>query len=239
MRKFWGGVLILAALSLQAPGSIPAQTQGMEMPRPHGSDYLTYAEELRTQGAVGFYDRTEDILRTGNFEKAFTRYLFLRANIRGQSLYTGLAASVNQRLHFLKEQMHLGDDALRHEYRETYAGKRKRAKPACPPPKKTVKPKEQDSEEKPPEAVIPGQPLEDKAQATPPVKEGAKAAVPEAKQPGQETKPVGEAAQKPADGAQKPAAGAQKSPEGAQKPDPAPAAPPSFWEKFKRKLKFW
>ena len=106
---------------------MPARAQDMDRSRPYGSDYLTYGEELRTQGAVGFYDRTEDILRTGNFPRAFTRYLYLRANIRGQSLYTGLAASVDQRLQFLKQQMRLGDDALRYEYRETYAQRKRRA----------------------------------------------------------------------------------------------------------------
>jgi hypothetical protein len=224
MRKFWGGVLLLGALVMLAFGSVQARADGMPEAPQHGSDYLTFAEELRTQGALGFYDRTEDILRAGKFSRAFTRYLFLRANIRGQSLYAGLASSVDQRLHFLKEQMHLGEGALQYEYRETYASKRRRPKPACPPPpKKTAKPKEENPEEKPPETVIPGQSLEEKAQAAPPAKEGTKEAAPEAKPPAQETKPAGEAAQEPAAGAQK----------------PAPAPPPSFWEKFKRKLKFW
>jgi hypothetical protein len=232
MRKLWGEVLFLGAFFLfLAPGSMPARAQGMDRSRPYGSDYLTFAEELRTQGALGFYDQTEDILRAGKFSRAFTRYLFLRANIRGQSLYAGLASSVDQRLQFLKEQMHLGEGALQYEYRETYAQKRRRRpKPACPPPKKTAKPKEQNQDEKPPEAVIPGQSLEEKAQATPPAKEGTKAAAPETKPPGQETKPAGEAAKKPADGAQKPPTGTQK---------PVPAPPLSFWEKFKLKLKFW
>ena len=232
MRKVWAGVIFFGVIFfLPAGGTLPARADGMAGSRPYGSDYLTYAEELRTRGAIGFYDRTEDIVRTGNFERAFTRYVFLRANIRGQSLYTGLAASVDQRLQFLKEQMHLGEGALKYEHRETYTAQKRRVKPACPPsPKKTAKPKEPRPEENPPETVIPGQSLEEKAQAAPPAKEGTTAAGSEAKAPAQETqgaaqetKPSGEAARKPAEGSQQAA--------------PAPA--PGFWEKFKRKLKFW
>jgi hypothetical protein len=228
MRKIWGGVLILMALLLLVFGSLPAGADGMPGAPQHGSDYLTFAEELRTRGAIGFYDQTEDMLRAGKFERAFTRYLFLRANIRGQALYAGLTASVDQRLGFLREQMHLGEGALQYDYRETYARRRRRAKPACPPEKKAAKPKEPSPEEKPPEMIIPAPAEEEKG--TPPLKEGTKAAGQETKPPGQETKPAGEAAQKPGETAQKPAAGAQ---------EPAPAPPPIFWEKFKRKLKFW
>jgi hypothetical protein len=208
MKRLWGGVLVLGAVFLLAPGSMPARAQGMDRSRPYGSDYLTFAEEFRTSGALRFYDETEGMLRAGKFDRAFTRYLFLKANIRGQSLYAGLVASVDQRLQFLRQQMHLGEGALKYEYRETYAKRRRRAKPACPPPpKKIAKTKEPSPEEKPPEMIIPAPAEEEKA--TPPAIEGAKAS-------GQETKPT-EA--------------------GTQKPTPAPS--PSFWEKFKRKLKFW
>jgi hypothetical protein len=187
----------------------------MDRPRPYGSDYLTFGEELRTQGALRFFDETEGMLRAGKFERAFTRYLYLNANIRGQALYAGLAADVDQRLKFLRQQMHLGEGGLKYEYRETYAKRRRRAKPACPPlPKKTTKTKEPTPEEKPPEMIIPAPAEEEKA--TPSAKEEAKA-------PGQETKPPGEEVQKPEAGTQK----------------PTPAPPPSFWEKFKRRLKFW
>jgi hypothetical protein len=228
MRKLWGGVLVLGALVLLAFGSVPAKADGMPGAPQHGSDFLTFAEELRTQGALGFYERTEDMLRAGKFERSFTRYLFLRAHIRGQALYACLAASVNQRLQFLREQMHLGEGALGYDYRETYASRRRWAKPACPPPAKKTAKKEPSPEEKPPEMVIPAPAEEEKG--TPPVKEGTKAAGQETNPPGQETKPAGEAAQKPGEATQKPAAPAQK---------PAPAPTPSFWEKFKRKLKFW
>jgi hypothetical protein len=206
MRKLWGGVLVLGALFFLAPGSMPARAQGMDPP--HGSDYLTFADELRNHGALRFYDLTEDMLRAGKFSRAFTRYLFLRANIRGQPLYAGLAASVDQRLQFLKEQMHLGDDTLRYEYRERGVARRRQVRPACPPPaKKIAKPKEPNPEEKPPEMIIPAPPVEE--EAAPPSKTGAK--------------PAGAEAKAPAEGAQ----------------NPAPAPPPSFWEKFKRRLKFW
>jgi hypothetical protein len=98
MRKLWGGVLVLGALLMLGPGSTPARAQRMDGSPPHGSDYLTFGEELRTNGALKFSDETEDMLRAGKFERAYTRYLFLRANIRGQTLYAGLAADVDQRL---------------------------------------------------------------------------------------------------------------------------------------------
>jgi hypothetical protein len=179
MRKLWGGVLVLGALFILALGSMSARAQGMDPP--HGSDYLTFAEELRNHGALRFYDLTEDMLRAGKFSRAYTRYLFLKANIRGQSLYAGLAASVDQRLQFLKEQMHLGEGALKYEYRETYAKRRRRVKPACPPPpKKDAKAKKPSPEEQPPEMIIPA-PSAEEEKAISPAKEGAKT-------PGQETK---------------------------------------------------
>jgi hypothetical protein len=206
MRKLWGGVLVLGALLMLGPGSIPARAQRMDRPRPQGSDYLTFGEELRTNGALKFSDETEDMLRAGKFERAFTRYLFLRANIQGQPLYAGLAADVEQRLQFLRDQMHLGEEALRYEYREPEK-RRRRAKPVCPPPaKKIAKAKKPSPEEQPPEMII-LPPAEEKA--TPPPKTEAKPA-------GSETKTPGEEAQKP-----------------------APAPSPSFWEKLKRRLKFW
>ena len=204
----------MGAFFILVPGLRPARAFGMDGSRPHGSDYLTFAEEFRTQGALRFYDETESMLRAGKFDRAFTRYLYLKANIRGQSLYAGLAADVDQRLKFLREQMHLGEGSLKYEYRETYARRRRRVKPACPPPKKAAKPKEPSPEEKPPVMIIPAPSAEEMATLS--SKEGAKTQ-------GQEANPPGEEPQKPAEKAQK----------------PAPAPPPSFWEKFKRKLKFW
>jgi hypothetical protein len=208
--KFWGSVLVLGAFLICAPGSVPVKAAGTDRPRPHGSDYLTFAEELRTSGALKFYEETEDMLRAGKFERAFTRYLFLRANIKGQPLYTGLAAGLDQRLQFLRGQMHLGEETLKYEYVERPVKRRRVAKQVCPPPaKKPAKAKEPAPEEKPPEMIIPPAPVEEKA--TTPPKEEAKPA-------GEGTAPAGEKAQKPA---------------------PTPTPSPSFWEKFKRRLKFW
>jgi hypothetical protein len=221
MRNIWVGVLVLGVLLILGSGSVPAKAAGMDRSPPYGSDYLTFAEELRTSGALKFYDETEDMLRAGKFSRAFTRYLFLRANIRGQSLYTGLSASVDQRLQFLREQMHLGEGALQYEYRETYAKRRRRPKPACPPPApKTAKAKKPAPEEKPPEMIIPAPPPEEKG--TPPPKAGTTP-------PGAETKPPGTESQPPAEGAQKPAPA----------PSTTPAPSPGLWEKLKRRLKFW
>jgi hypothetical protein len=214
MGKLWGGVLVLGALLVLGPGSGSARAQGMDMDPPHGSDYLTFGEEFRTSGALKFFDQTEDMLRAGKFERAYTRYLFLNANIRGQSLYAGLAADVDQRLQFLRGQMHLEEGALRYEYREPVR-RRSRAKPVCPPPApKTAKAKTPSPEEKPPEMVILPPPPEEKV--APPAKEEAKPA-------GEQTNPPGEEAKPPAEGTQK----------------PAPAPSPSLLDKLKRRLKFW
>jgi hypothetical protein len=170
----------------------------MDRPAAQGSDSRQFLEELRSGGALKFYEDTEDVLRAGKFERAYIRYIFLNAHIRSRPLDAGLVPMVDQRLHFLREQMHLGE-GIQYSERDERPAKRRIARPVCPPPApKAAKPKAPDSEEKPPEMVIPPAAPEDKA-ATPPKEE--------AKPPGEEA------------------------------PKPAPA--PSFWDKLKRRLKFW
>jgi len=70
-------------------------------------DARLFAGELQSRGAFQFAEDTEDRIRSGQFELAFARYLFLRSQIRGSSLYMALNAMVDQRLHFLKNQMGL------------------------------------------------------------------------------------------------------------------------------------
>jgi len=170
---------------------------------------------------------TESLIRSGDFEQAFSRYLILRSHIRGQSLYAGLTAMVNQRLHFLQVQMGLPEipsyaaPSLKYKRRV-----RKTAAVDLPGPDKkgakgsvsaTVTPAaaktgDQESpapkpspEEKPVETILPPAPTAD--QAT--------------------TKPA-EASKSPKEEAQE------------EKPKETPPPPPeSIWDKLKRRLKFW
>ena len=197
--RLWGGVLALGALLMLALGPMPARPEETDKPPARGSDSLQFREELRSSGALKFYEDTEDILRAGKFERAYIRYIFLRAHIRNRPLDTGLAPMVDQRLQFLKGQMHLAEGLQYAERDDRPARRSSPVKPVCPPPApKAAKTPAPGDEEKPQEIIIPPTVPEDKA--TPPAKE--------------EAKPPGEEAQKP-------------------------APPSSFWEKFKRRLKFW
>jgi hypothetical protein len=177
--KFWRGVLILGALFLLALVARPAKAEGMDKPAARGSDSRQFLEELRSGGALKFYEDTEDILRAGKFERAYIRYIFLNAHIRGQPLDNGLVPMVEQRLQFLRGQMRLGEGIQYAERDDRLIRRRRPAKPACPPPPKEAK--KPDSEEEPHEIVIPPAPPEDKT--TPPK---------------EEAKPPGEEAPKPA-----------------------------------------
>jgi len=73
------------------------------------TDYEICLGEFRAAGAFKFYDNTEAILRTANFEQALMRYRFLKGHIQGKADYYGLTASVNRRIQFLKKQLHLRD----------------------------------------------------------------------------------------------------------------------------------
>ena len=182
LRYLWSGVLVLGVILTLAQGTVPARADGMdksEAPAAQGSDARQFLEELRRGGALKFYEDTEDVLRAGKFERAYIRYIFLRAHLRG--LDAGLTPMVEQRLHFLKEQMHLGE-GVHYAARDTMPMRKKAAKPACPPPEpKEVKKPAPDSEEKSPEIVIPPAPPEEKPAP-----------------PKEEAKPPGEEAPKPA-----------------------------------------
>jgi hypothetical protein len=156
--RYWGLGLALGIIFLGGPGGIsPVQADGMDRKRPRGSDFQVFQVELITGGAFKFYSDSEDTLRSGDFEQAFSRYLFLASHIRGQSMYAGLAASVNRRLHFLMGQLGLGEESL--QYARTT---RRISMPAPPPPAPKPEPKPPpaakptEDQESPPAAVIPG-----------------------------------------------------------------------------------
>jgi hypothetical protein len=205
-RKALIGLLLTAVLTLM-PGlasPLPPRDDGYGKVVAHGSDARQFMGELRSGGALQFYEDTEEIIRAGKFERAYLRLIFLRAHIRGLPLETGLVPMVDQRLRFLREQLRLGegvDYAAREERPVRRTRHVKPVCPPCPPPKAKAPP-----EEKPPEVIIPPGVPENKAAAPPPA----------------EAKPPGAEAPKPATPG-----------------TPAPAPAPSFWDKAKRKLKFW
>ena len=105
IRWRWGIILALGGLLLFGGG--PGSARAGETPSRSGMDARLFAGELQSRGAFQFAEDTEDRIRSGQFELAFARYLFLRSQIRGSSLYMALNAMVDQRLHFLKNQMGL------------------------------------------------------------------------------------------------------------------------------------
>ncbi len=154
MKKLGGLILVLLALLMGAVGAVPARAQDDLDRRPsQGSDSRQFLGELRSGGALKFYEDTEEILRAGKFERAYIRYIFLNAHIRKSALDVGLVPMVDQRLHFLREQMHLGEGHHYVAQEERPARRKKPAQPPCPPPPKVAKPPEE--EEKPPTMVIP------------------------------------------------------------------------------------
>lgn len=180
MRKLGGLTLVLLALFMGAAVALPARAQDFDRRPAQGSDAQQFRGELRNGGAIKFYEDTEEILRAGKFERAYIRYIFLNAHIRSSPLDRGLVPMVDQRLHFLREQMHLGE-GTQYAAEQERPKRKKVAQPVCPPPPKEAKPKAPEDEEKPPEKVILPTPPEEKP-ATPP-KEEAKAPAPEAQKP--------------------------------------------------------
>lgn len=220
-RRQWGAGLVMAFLFLGA-GALPESAVSSSL---YGSDYRLFASELQSRGAFKFAEDTEDLIRSGQFERAFARYLFLKAHIQGRSLYIALDAMVNQRLHFLKSQMRLDEIP-------SYAA------PSFKKLKKRVK--KQARSVTLPDATGPAQ-KDGPAQATPVV-------TPAAAEAGEQKSP----APKPA-AAKKPEESAPSTAPAVQAPAPPPEEeaweekpeekkpppPPSTWERLKRRMKFW
>lgn len=227
-RWRWGVGLALALLFLST-GALPKSAVSSSL---YGSDYRLFASELQSRGAFKFAEDTEDLIRSGQFERAFARYLFLKAHIRGRSLYIALDAMVNQRLHFLKSQMRLDEIP-------SYA---------APPLKKLKRRvKKQARSVSSPDATGPAQ-KDGQASATPVVTPAA-AKAGDQKSPVSKPSPAQQALElvtspAPTTGptTAEPTA-ASKSPEEEtpeEKPEATkPAPPPSLWDKLKRRLKFW
>ena len=158
------GALFLGICPLLTQGAAPAREDGYEHAVAHGSDARQFMGELRSGGALQFYEDTEEIVRAGKFERAYLRLVFLRAHIQGLPLDSGLVPMVDQRLRFLREQMHLGEGVQYAAQAERPARRKKPGQAGCPPPPPKAKER---PEEKPPEIIIPPAAPENKA-AEPP-----------------------------------------------------------------------
>jgi hypothetical protein len=198
------------------------RADGMDEPASgRGSDIRQFTDELRSSGALKFYEETEKFLRTGQFERAFSRFLFLKAHIRGQALYVGLNASVDQRLQFLRSQMRLGKDTAYKKFRKRVRRRVRRVQPPSPPP----------SDQKAAKTPTPTKsvsPVADKAKPLetgkkPPVADSPPAATTD------QTYPSPKVEKEPP-----PEEDQEEKPE--KKPSPPP---PSTWQRLKRKLQFW
>lgn len=102
---FW---LLLPAFGWSAPDEeLPAVQALVPV-----SDAAWFAQELRTAGALKFYENTEDLLRAGRFEPALLRYVFLKGQIGRHPGYLPLVSVIEQRLDFLKAQMKIPERDL-------------------------------------------------------------------------------------------------------------------------------
>ncbi len=229
----WAAALTLGALLALGPGAGLVQADGVakRTPSPYASDYSRLEKKFRTVGALKFYEDTENFLRTGQFERAFCRYLILKTHIRGQALYTALTAMVDQRLRFLRSQLRLGQgDAYARSYKRYKRRVRRRrpraAKPACPPP-------DQKGTKSPTPSK--GAAAADKAK---PAGAQATAAASKEKPPAADASPAatGEKADTASKGEKEPPPEEEEK-EKATKKKPPPR--PSYWERLKRTLQFW
>jgi hypothetical protein len=101
------GLLLLASPGRSAPdGDAPGTTAAPV------ADAALFARELQAAGALKFSETTEDLLRTGQFERALLRYAFLRGQIARQPGYRPLVHQIDQRLHFLRSQLRLPEGSV-------------------------------------------------------------------------------------------------------------------------------
>jgi len=218
----WRAALALGILLALGAAAAPAHAGGPAKPSASRSvsDYTLLERDLQSVGALKFYEDTEELLRTGEFERAFCRYLMLKTHIRGQALYAALTVMVDQRLHFLRSQLSLKEPAapLHSTYRRyKKVSKKKSAPPACPPSADQKGAKAQ-AEPGTPTTADKGKPPESGAPSVAPGKAGDT-------QPSEEKKPPSSEAQ-------------EEKPE-KEKEEKKPEPPPSYWQKLKRKLQFW
>ena len=222
----WAGLVLGLILAL-GPGVTAALADGeVKVPaKPqHLMDYDLFLGELRSAGALKFYETTEEILRLGQFERALLRYSFLKSAVSGQALYRGLVASIDLRLRFLREQMHLTAPEITPVKPPKKRKVRRQVAKAPPPPAETKPPEtpEKGKEEGAPPAAGPPVPVTPTAPGVTPGKppEAAPAAPPKA--PEAQAAPEGEEAAKVK-----------------EEKEAKPAPPPSLWQRIKNRIYFW
>ena len=224
----WGLGLALGVLLFLGAGAGPLRADGARSP--YRGDVYQFQEEFLSGGAFKFAEDTEGLIRSGKFEQAFSRYLILRAHIRGQVLYAGLNAMVNQRLHFLKLQMGLAQIP-------SYAApslkfKRRVRRTASAEPSKASKSDKEGAKGPVAATVAPGAAKtgdqESQASKPSPEEKPAETILPPAPTTGQATTKPPEASKSPQEEAQE-----------AKPKEKLPPPPESIWDKLKRRLKFW
>jgi hypothetical protein len=211
-------VIFLLGLLLLAPGLGRSAPDGDDsgIAAAPVSDAASFAGELHAAGALKFYENTEDLLRTGQFERALLRYAFLKGQIGRQPGYQPLAHQIDQRLNFLKTQLKLP---------EAYVTPLKASRVRPKPPGK----KEATLAAPPAPAASKAQPDPDDQKGDP--KPGGEAkSEPTGLSPGQDRAAVGP---KSPDSQEKPEDTTQAE---AEKP---PSPPPSRWQRLKKRLLFW
>ncbi|MEW6388155.1 MAG: hypothetical protein AB1491_11625 [Thermodesulfobacteriota bacterium] len=219
--------LALGLLLLLGPGVTAALANGESKapakPR-QLKDYDLFLGELHSAGALKFYETTEEILRLGQFERALLRYRFLKGAVSGQSMYAPMVASINQRLRFLQEQMHLTAADIAPARRPKKRRVRRKVAQKPPPP----------VEAKPPATPEPGKPEGAPPAAAPPgqVIPGAPGVTP-AKPP--EAPPTAP----PTVEEPKAAPGAEETPQAKEEKEAKPKPRPSLWQRIKKRLYFW
>lgn len=215
-RQPWQTCVLLAAVLL-APGTGLGEPDG-DLPgagtAPPVTDAASFAQELHTSGALQFYGHTEDLLRTGQFDRALLRYAFLKAQIGGQPGYRPLVRLIDQRLHFLKGQLKLPAG-------EMAALKAPRVRQSRPGKAQTAH-----------DAHLDSPPANQQSGANTgqdPARESPRLAATDQAPPRQEEA-----------GAPLQAAKPQEKPEEVQvEEEKPPAPPPSRWQRLKRRLLFW
>jgi hypothetical protein len=184
------------------------------------SDAALFAQEMRTAGALKFFENTEDLLRVALFERALLRYRFLKGQIGGHPGYRALVIMINKRLDFLKGQLRLPEaDFAALTPPEARQGRQKKAHVAQAAPSGPPASKQEPAEDGKEGAKVQASEsnIPSKANSSPPQGDLGAAPPPHSPASQQQSERIQE--QKP--------------------PEPPPGPPPSRWQRLKQRLLFW
>ena len=157
-----------------AQGAVPAGADGLEKPPARGSDARQFLEELRSGGALKFYETLRTSPAGGQVRAGLHPLHFFKrpypgpVPVRGPAPHGGPAPPV-------LERADAPGEGIQYNAQEERPARRRQARVVCPPPApKAAKPC---PEEKPPEIVIPPAAQDNK---------GAESHQDEAKPPGEQ-----------------------------------------------------